>query len=43
MCIDCGCSTTGHSHNHDHGGKRTIRVEEDLLAKNNRLAALNLL
>lgn len=41
MCIDCGCSTTGHTHNHDHGGKRTIRVEEDLLAKNNRLAALN--
>ena len=40
MCIECGCSSTGHSHNHDHES-RTIRVEEDLLAKNNRLAAGN--
>ena len=40
MCTECGCSSTGHSHHHDHES-RTIRVEEDLLAKNNRLAAGN--
>jgi len=40
MCTECGCSSTGHSHNHEHES-RTIRVEEDLLAKNNRLAAGN--
>ncbi|TYO96644.1 hydrogenase nickel incorporation protein HypB [Geothermobacter ehrlichii] len=46
MCIDCGCSErTGqahhhHDHDHDHDG-RTIRVEENLLAKNDRLAAAN--
>jgi hydrogenase nickel incorporation protein HypB len=40
MCTECGCSATGHTHNHDHES-RTIRVEEDLLAKNNRLAAGN--
>jgi hydrogenase nickel incorporation protein HypB len=40
MCIECGCSSTGHSHNHEHES-RTIRVEEDLLAKNKRLAAGN--
>ncbi len=51
MCIDCGCSTehdhSHHHHEHDHNHKhdektsRTIRIEEDLLAKNNRLAAIN--
>ncbi|PLX74890.1 MAG: hydrogenase accessory protein HypB [Desulfuromonas sp.] len=48
MCINCGCDTTGqpslHSHDHSHGGDstlRTLRIEEDLLAKNNRLAATN--
>lgn len=40
MCTECGCSSAGHSHNHEHES-RTIRVEEDLLAKNNRLAAGN--
>ena len=40
MCTECGCSSTGHSHNHEQES-RTIRVEEDLLAKNNRLAAGN--
>jgi hydrogenase nickel incorporation protein HypB len=40
MCTECGCSSTGHSHHHEHES-RTIRVEEDLLAKNNRLAAGN--
>jgi hydrogenase nickel incorporation protein HypB len=40
MCTECGCSSPGHSHNHEHES-RTIRVEEDLLAKNNRLAAGN--
>ena len=43
MCIDCGCAgTTDHPHHHDHDhGARTLRIEEDLLAKNNRLAAGN--
>lgn len=51
MCIDCGCGPTGHQHDHDHQhdqdhchespkGKK-ISIEEDLLAKNNRLAARN--
>jgi len=40
MCTDCGCSSTDHTHHHEHES-RTIRVEEDLLAKNNRLAAGN--
>ena len=40
MCTECGCSSSGHSHNHEHES-RTIRVEEDLLAKNKRLAAGN--
>ena len=45
MCIDCGCGTPAHSHDHDHqqtpGDTKTIRIEEDLLGKNNRLAAVN--
>ncbi|OEU74109.1 MAG: hydrogenase accessory protein HypB [Desulfuromonadales bacterium C00003068] len=44
MCIDCGCSAGSshhHHHHHDDDVKRTIRVEEDLLAKNNRLAGAN--
>jgi len=50
MCIDCGCSpaeTHDHHHHqeHDHHdvpkAGRKITVEEDLLAKNNRLAAQN--
>ena len=49
MCIKCGCVTTGaasdhHHHDpppdHDHA-PRTVRVEEELLAKNDRLAAGN--
>ena len=40
MCTECGCSSTGHSHNHEHES-RTIRVDEDLLAKNKRRAADN--
>ncbi len=47
MCINCGCSTTeeNHDHRHEHEGvsqrTRTLRIEEDLLSKNNRLAARN--
>jgi hydrogenase nickel incorporation protein HypB len=50
MCIDCGCgpSNPDHHHHHDHdhhhhpqGQGKTVRIEEDLLAKNNRLAAGN--
>jgi len=49
MCIDCGCGPTGpghhhhdqdHAHDHEHGGK-TLRIEEDILSKNNRLANNN--
>jgi hydrogenase nickel incorporation protein HypB len=52
MCIDCGCGTDPnhshlhdnehkHGHEHDEKNSRTIRIEEDLLAKNNRLANNN--
>lgn len=43
MCIDCGCSPPDHHHDHDHppGRGKTISIEEDLLAKNNRLASAN--
>ena len=43
MCIDCGCSPTkGVQGQGDLERKsRTVRVEEDLLSKNNRLAAQN--
>jgi hydrogenase nickel incorporation protein HypB len=49
MCTDCGCTAPEqqqhdhhdeHYHDHDHNS-RTIRIEEDLLAKNNRLAGNN--
>jgi hydrogenase nickel incorporation protein HypB len=40
MCIDCGCSTQAQPDQHQHE-PRTIRIEEDLLAKNNRLAVGN--
>lgn len=46
MCIDCGCTAPdqGHHHHHtkDHAhDHRTIRIGEDLLAKNDRLARCN--
>lgn len=51
MCIDCGCGPRPHHHHHnsheqhDHHHhetrSRTVRIEEDLLAKNDRLAAAN--
>nr|NIQ95141.1 hydrogenase nickel incorporation protein HypB [Desulfuromonadales bacterium] len=41
MCIDCGCAGR-HDHNHDHDQEgRTVRIEENLLAKNDRLAERN--
>ncbi len=47
MCIECGCEEAthpaqdhDHSHHHEHGPK-TLRIEEDLLSKNNRLAGQN--
>jgi len=42
MCIDCGCAGPDPHHHHDEPqlGK-TVRIEEDLLAKNDRLAAGN--
>lgn len=39
MCIDCGCAVPDHHHDHDE--RKTISIEEDILAKNNRLAAGN--
>jgi hydrogenase nickel incorporation protein HypB len=45
MCIGCGCagnSDADHHHHHDHDhGPRTLRIEEELLAKNDRLATGN--
>jgi len=52
MCIDCGCGPVEHHHHehdhqhdhHEHAVPRTVRkisVEEDILAKNNRLAMAN--
>ncbi len=42
MCIDCGCGPTDqHHHDHDRPKSKTINIEEDLLAKNNRLANRN--
>jgi hydrogenase nickel incorporation protein HypB len=46
MCTECGCADDHHHppHGHDHDPAdqvRTLRVETDLLAKNNRLAAGN--
>ena len=43
MCIDCGCPAPGHDHHHqhEHPAPRTVRIEEDLLAKNDRFAAAN--
>ncbi len=52
MCTECGCAEPDahlhhdhdheHGHDHSHGSPaRTLRIEEDLLAKNNRLAAGN--
>ena len=41
MCIDCGCAAPhDHDHTHDHQG-RTVNIEENLLAKNDRLAKRN--
>jgi len=40
MCTDCGCPHPDHHHGEAHA-HRTIRIEEDLLAKNTRLAAGN--
>lgn len=46
MCIDCGCverteDAHHHHHDHEHGERKTISVEENILAKNDRLAANN--
>ena len=48
MCATCGCSgtTTGvhdhpHDHDHGHGHSRVITLEQDILAKNDVLAARN--
>ncbi len=39
MCIDCGCAAP--DHHHEETPRKTVRIEEDILAKNNRLAAGN--
>jgi len=42
MCTDCGCAPPQpeHDHKHDHASRK-IRVEENLFAKNQRLATAN--
>jgi len=37
MCDTCGCGVTEHSHNHE----RIVRVEQDILSKNNLIAVRN--
>src|SRR5262245_22540035 len=47
MCRTCGCGMTesNHTHDHDHPSvralPRTVRLEHDLLAKNDALALKN--
>lgn len=47
MCLDCGCAPKephhhhDHEHQHEHEHGTIVRIEEDLLGKNNRLAAAN--
>lgn len=44
MCLDCGCAPNNHhhhDHHHHHEKGKTLTIEEDLLGKNNRLAAAN--
>jgi hydrogenase nickel incorporation protein HypB len=48
MCAVCGCGNAArpscdhpHSHDHAHHTERLIRVERDLLSKNNDLASIN--
>lgn len=44
MCIDCGCAAEAHHHHHpglDVAERKIVQIEEDILAKNNRLAAAN--
>ena len=51
MCLTCGCGHTHehtHSHDHEHGhdhhhehDENAIRVEEDILSRNNAIAARN--
>jgi hydrogenase nickel incorporation protein HypB len=50
MCTTCGCGPAhyhthdhehDHSHDHQHGKRTVIAIEEDILAKNNRLASFN--
>ena len=48
MCPTCGCGTTEtdghehvHDHDHDHPASHRISLEQDILAKNDRIAARN--
>jgi hydrogenase nickel incorporation protein HypB len=41
MCATCGCSDATTAHGHGHGHSRVISLEQDVLAKNDRLAAGN--
>jgi hydrogenase nickel incorporation protein HypB len=43
MCIDCGCAAPDHHHHHHDPPPqgKIVRIEEDLLAKNDRLASGN--
>jgi hydrogenase nickel incorporation protein HypB len=46
MCATCGCGTDAghdehHHHHHEHHAERVVRVEEDVLRKNDALAEQN--
>lgn len=43
MCTVCGCGGHSHHHTHDHAitSERAIAIEEDILGRNNALAAEN--
>jgi len=43
MCTTCGCEehVHEHEHEHEHAHARTVRVEEDILSKNDAYAAEN--
>lgn len=39
MCSTCGCDNGEHNHHHDN--EKTVKVEQDILGENNRLAMYN--
>jgi hydrogenase nickel incorporation protein HypB len=43
MCGTCGCSASAvvHDHEHQHGAGRTVQIQQNVLAKNDEIAAGN--